>query len=469
MSGESGGLGPFLSAKAFGFNPFDLHDFVFEWMAEWGISRGITLLVIFLGLLSVLAIEVPNTGIFVLGWMAGTAPIWLPVVLWIAAWKAWVNYVRSLFLSTRHPIVLEVKIPREIMKSPRAMQVVFSNLHMNTGETTAVGRGWKGTVRPWFSFEIASFGGEIHFYVWCWKAYKNFIEATIYSQYPEVEIVEVPDYISTFRYDPDVHNCFVGDYIYFGHKAAQGEPADEYPIKTYIDFELDKDPKEEHKVDPLATVFEMYSMLKPHEMAWMQMNIRFASFEGVLIKDKNDWVERVKKQVEKIRVESATFSPDTHLTEEQARSARPRGTWRQTEMIEAMERHLGQIPFEVGMRHMYISKGPLDGPTYTSLRWIYKPFNSPAYFNYIRSRRWHNDFDFPWQDFKGIRWKRQTRQMLDAMRRRSYFYTPWKTPHITMSPEMMATLYHYPSSTVKSPGLQRITAKKIEPPPNLPR
>ena len=464
--GESTGFGNVLKKNFFGFNPFDLHDFVFDWMSEWGISRGLVLSILFFGLYSVLSMEIPDIGIFTLGWLAGTAPIWIPVALFIGAWQAWVNYVRSLFLSTRHPVLLEVKIPREITKSPRAMQILFSNLYVNSGEVTALVRGWKGSVRPWFSFEIASFGGEIHFYVWCWKAYKNFIESTIYSQYPEVEIVEVQDYISTFKFDPKIHNCFAGDYIYFGDGGRRG---DEYPLKSYIDFELDKDPKEEFKVDPISTVFETYSSLKPTEIAWFQMNVRIAASDGVLIKHKNDWGDRVKKEIEKIRLESATFAADTHLTEDQERVARPRPTWRQNELIEAMERHLGQTPFEVGMRHIYIAKGAMDGPNYTALRWIFKPFNAPGYFNIMRSKRWHNDFDYPWQDFNGYRWELHTRRMIDAMRRRSFFYTPWRSPPITMSPEMMATLYRCPSSTTKAPGLQRISSKKAQAPHNLPR
>src|SRR5262249_55665803 len=142
---------------------------------------------------------------------------------------------------------LEVRIPREITKSPRAMELVFGNLWASSGEVTFINRAYQGGTRPWFSFEIASFGGEIHFYVWCWANYRRLIESSIYAQYPEVEIVEVEDYMAKFQYDPKKHIARVGDYVL-------KEP-DEYPLKSYIDFELDKDPKEEHLIDPLATPF----------------------------------------------------------------------------------------------------------------------------------------------------------------------------------------------------------------------
>ncbi len=470
----SGGHGPksgirfALKKYILGFDPLDLHDFVEEWLGEFGISRALSLSVIFVGILTVINMEIPNFWLFALGWLLGTAPMWLPAVLWISAWRAWINYARSHFLSTRHPILLEVKIPREILKSPRAMEFVFANLRADSGETGFVARVL-GSVFPWFSFEIASFGGETHFYVWCWKAYKRLVEASIYAQYPEVEIVEVEDYTLKLQFDPERHTAFCGDFIYYG----RGWPGDEYPLKSYVDFELDEDPDIEVKTDPLAETFEVLSSLKSNEIVWMHMYFRvMARLEpGVLIRYPNDWKERVIREVEKLRVESATLDDETFegLTENQKRNVRPRATWRQGEMMKIMERHLGKNVYEIGMRHIYIADGEYSGPTASAIRWIYKPFNSPQYFNFIRSRRGHNPFDYPWQDFRDWRWNKITRNYIDMMRRRSFFYTPWTTPPQVMSTEMMATLYHYPSSEVKSPGLQRISAKKSEPPINLPR
>ncbi|MEN9561253.1 MAG: hypothetical protein RIQ56_526 [Candidatus Parcubacteria bacterium] len=470
--GEGGGLGHLLKTYFLGFDPFqglhptEEHGFL-EWIGEWGVSRALTLWILFFGLYSILFFQVPNLIEFTAWWLIGTSPIWLPVMLFIGGLRAFLNYVRSAFLATRKPVLLEIKIPREITKSPRAMEQVIGALYVNSGQTTVIDRGWLGTVRPWFAFEVASFGGEVHFYAWCWGTYRRLLESAIYAHYPEVELIEVEDYASKFVYDPHVHKGFCGDYLYFG----QGWPGDEYPIKSYIDFELDKDPKEEYKVEPLADMFEVLSSLKPHEQIWIQINIRCAIGNGVFTPKSSGaaWTARVKKAVEQLRIEAAVFSEDTHLTEAQARSARPRGTWRHTEMMMAMERHLGKQPFEVGMRHIYLSSGEFHGPTYTAVRWIWRALNSPNYFNYIRSRRGHNPWDYPWQDFRNWRWNLTTKRYIDAMRRRSFFYTPWETEAQVMSTEMIATLYHFPSSTVKAPGIQRIAAVKAAPPPNLPR
>jgi hypothetical protein len=424
------------------------------WVGAWGISRGFVLSLVFIGFLLVLSIQVPNLAIFAFGWLAGTAPIWLPVVMYMAAWKAWLNFAKSSYLLKLKPVVLEVKIPREITKSPRAMELVFTNMYISSGEVTFIHRAWYGGTRPWFSFEMASFGGEIHFYVWTAAAYRRVVETSIYAQYPEVEIVEVEDYMSKFHYDPKIHTCRVGDYIY--------KNPDEYPIKTYVDFELDKDPKEEHLVDPLATSFETLSNLKPTEQVWIQMLFRYDTKDGIIIRKAGDWKERVAKAVEKIRGEMVfKADPDD--------KGFPRPTWKQNELMRAMERQLTKMPFQVGFRFAYISEGELHGPTFTAIRWIYKLYNWENFGQLIRSGRGHDPFDYPWQDFKNIRWVLVTRRWLDAMRRRSYFTAPWVSPWVVMTPEIMASLYHYPSGAIKTPGLLRIQATKSEPPPNLPR
>ena len=99
----------------------------------------------------------------------------------------------------------------------------------------------------------------------------NFIEQAIYGQYPEVEIFEVEDYASKFKYDPKKHWMFRDRLAQRaarkGRKYGQGKfpGIDVYPIKTYIDYELDKDPKEEFKVDPLGSIIEFMGSLQPQE------------------------------------------------------------------------------------------------------------------------------------------------------------------------------------------------------------
>lgn len=462
-------LGPvrkFIKDYSIGFDVLDYGDFL-RWIEEWGISRGLVHSIVFLGLLGILSQQIPQFPLFTWSWLVGTAPIWLPVVLWITAWATWVMYVRNLFLSGRDPILLELRVPREIMKSPRAMEMVLSNFWINSGEVTYISRAWKGSVRPFFSFEMASFGGQLHLYVWCWKSYKNIVEAAFYAQYPNIELREVDDYAMAFEYDENRHNCFVTDYIY--------EPrGDEFPIKSYLDFELDRDPKDEYRIDPLAQVFEVLSSIKPHEQMWLQILIRKEGKSGILIRTSTGWAKKIDAAVKEIRKRSS-INPgkedvDDKDAEEKKKYGFPRPTWGETRVIETLERHKGKLAYEVGIRAIYIADGPGHGPTQTAMRWIWRAFNSPEMLNGLRPRgNWgHNVFDYPWQDWNGFRERLMTRRYLDAFRRRSYFYEPWITRAQVMSSETIASIFHPPSATIETPGLTRIPATKSEPPANLP-
>ena len=445
---------------------FDLHVITDGFIGnQWGISRCLFLSVLFIGLLSVLSLQIPNLLLFAFGWVLGTSPIWLPVLTLIIAWKVWIWYAHSRYLFKRDTMLLEVKMPRDITRSPRAMENALSKLWTDSGETTFLNRIWQGQVRPYFSLEIASFGGEIHFYIWCWRNWRPNVEAMMYAYYPEVEMVEVEDYASKFRFNPDTQECFPTDWRY--------EPRnDAYPIRTYIEFELDKDPKEEYKIDPLAEVLERMSILKPDEQMWIQIIITMCRDTrhkkgGAWFETESRYVGLLKDEVEKIREDTVGNLDDPH--QQWRRSARVQ-QYKYTELIKAIDRNLGKHPFNVGMRGVYIANAEnFSAPGYTGIRWIWRPMGNPQYMNQMRPRRWGNPFDFPWQDWGDIRWRLMQKRFFDAYRRRSHFYSPWIFPHNMMSTEVIATMWHPPSAAVGAPGLARIPAKKAEPPANLPK
>src|SRR3989338_4184482 len=81
--------------------------------------------------------------------------LWLPFVFLFLFWEFWVVYIRTRYIKELSWVLLEIKIPKEIEKSPRAMEAVFSALHA-TREGNLIERFWQGFLTPWFSFEIAS-------------------------------------------------------------------------------------------------------------------------------------------------------------------------------------------------------------------------------------------------------------------------------------------------------------------------
>ena len=130
--------------------------------------------------------------------------VWLPVLLIILFWKLWVRYVQALFFSKRKRVLLEIRLPKELTKSPAAMELFLTGLHQAGREGTWYAKYWEGKTRPWFSLEMISIEGAVKFLIWTEEDFKNIIQAQLYSQYPTVEIYEVPDYTeNVFRRQQD--------------------------------------------------------------------------------------------------------------------------------------------------------------------------------------------------------------------------------------------------------------------------
>src|SRR3989338_6037295 len=116
---------------------FDLHKLTDAFVGDgWGVSRCLYLSMVFWGLFTVLWGMIPSLPLFAFGWLLGTAPIWLPVALLITAWKVWGWYAHAGYLFTRDTVLLEVKMPRDVTRSPRAMENALSKLWTDSGETT---------------------------------------------------------------------------------------------------------------------------------------------------------------------------------------------------------------------------------------------------------------------------------------------------------------------------------------------
>lgn len=441
-----------------------LSSFVKE-AGEWYVSRGLLLCAMFVPMFFVAQTLFPMFAILVGSWIL----LMMPVIGVAAGYKgfqaAWLWYAQSYYIFTRtNPVLLEVHMPHHVEKTPRAMEQVLTSFWIRAGTTTFIDRGYYGGVRPYASLELVSLGGEIHFYIWCRKSYRNILESAMYSQYPEVEIEEVEDYATKFQYDPAKHHCFCTDYVY--------DPrSDVYPIKTYHDFEIDEE-IEEFSVDPYGSVLEVLSAMNQDEQAWIQIVLR-GNFDNPTKHE--SWQGEMHHEVEEIRREASKTevkNPETGEIEEKL-GGFPRPTEIQKEQMHAIERHMGKLPFDVGLRGIYIAPaGKMRGAEFTAFRWIWRPFNNPAYLNGLRPRRAHNDFDFLWQDWgqgpEGVRWQLVTRRYFDAFRRRQFFHPPWTWPKLRMSAETIATLWHPPSGQVKAPGLHRTHVGKAEAPSNLP-
>jgi hypothetical protein len=188
--------------------------------------------------------------------------ILLPYPMWHVYDFMWQEYTENVFLSKFEYVVLELIPPKDIEKSPKLMEHVFTGLHdYSTPNNLEIHAGWK-MLQPKMSFEIAGDAGKVHFYIRCPKQMRNNVEAQVYAHYPDIEVYEVEDYVN------DVPKSLPNDkWTVWGvtYKYAKN-PA--LPIRTYRNFQEDVTGK---MVDPLANVIEVMSALPKDQHIWLQI------------------------------------------------------------------------------------------------------------------------------------------------------------------------------------------------------
>lgn len=405
-----------------------------------------------------------QTDMYLRIWRAVTAtwPIWLPISSIGLFFTTWITYKRRAYINKQGNILLEVRLPRDIARTPAAMELVLNGIWEDaTGSVTDV--FLDGKIRDWFSLEIVSINGQVKFFIWALPKWKNTIEARIYAEYPGVEIFEVKDYALDMVFDPDKMNLW-------GMTTALTKP-DAYPIKTYIDYELDKDGREaEEIVDPIMPVLEYLGSLKPGEQAWIQILVQ-AHRKEVFTKDarlvpKPDRKEGVKKEIKNIIEKEALVKPEKDKPATLQNISKT-----QEETITAIERNAGKLAFDTMIRVVYVAPTEIyDKTKIGGLVGSLRQFGS-ATLNGIKPDKMIPGITYPWQDFFGTRKKRNQRSHLEAYKRRSFFNVPFRhsngKPYV-LTTEELATLFHFPGAAVSTPTLTRMPSKKAEAPANLP-
>ena len=404
------------------------------------------------------------------------APLWLPFLLISGACALWLILRQSEFLAAQDYILLEIKLPRNLVKTPLAMEAFLSALHLSGGESNWYLLWIKGSTRPFWSLEIASFEGQVHFYIRARAMFRRLIESQLYAQYPGVQLVEAVDYTRTISGRPEDWDGIWG--CDFKHTAT--EKVDALPIKTYVEYGLDKVQKEPEQTDPLANLIEFMGSIGKGEYLWLQFVFRFHKGEKYHKSIKGEdgkqraytWKDQADELIKKIREKTRDtyFDPVTGET----RPGFPNPTKGQIEKIAAIERNVSKLGFDVGIRSIYFVKGKFNVGTVLHMIALFKPFNTEGWNGINSASTWMKTFDdYPWEFGIAKLKNKYRRLMVEAYRRRQFFYEPFsfglpKDDIMVMSTEELATLFHIPSSTVAAPGLERIQSATGEAPVNLP-
>lgn len=196
--------------------------------------------------------------------------VWVPVVI-LLGYLTWRNNRQVDVLREVESELLILEIPRANDKSELAAEQMFASLHgiLRDARELKINDGYQEHL----SFEIASVGGQIQFYVWTPRALRNFVESQIYSQYPTVQIrTATADYTA----HEQQHN------VVYTAEVVLAE-SEFLPIKTFQSFE----------VDPLAGITGTLAKLEDtDDEIWIQILVRPVADDWHKASDA--WVKRVR-------------------------------------------------------------------------------------------------------------------------------------------------------------------------------
>jgi len=377
-------------------------------------------------------------------------------------------------------IILELKTPRDVERPVKAMEQVISNFWTLYDPPDKKEEWFEGKFLVPFCLEIAGIDGEVHFFLRIPKAAKKVFESGIYSQYPEVEIIEVEDY--TKNVPQDIPNK---DWDMWGCNFKLTKP-DCYPLKTYAEFfEPTTGEKEEKRIDPLAVLIEGLSRLKQGEQLWFQMRLVPAANEY-------KWVQKGKKEVdnlagrpskeptnsksitgEALRALAFGTTPDFSVkkAEDPMIPVEMKLTPGEREILSAIEHKISKLGFLSNARMIYLGKRDVFFKPNLRLILNFSVGMSTSTLNTIMPKG--TTKVVPPAPFRQRKLYMKKKRMFRRFVRRQSAYHPWGDPGdgatFMLNTEEVATMFHFPSKAgAPTPTFSRVESKKAGPPPSLP-
>ena len=358
--------------------------------------------------------------------------VWIPIVIVLIILTAR-NYrkVNRLQVLNVDSVLLMMEIPKDNDKKELAAEQLFASLHGILRDANELKNS--GGVQEHLSFEIASSGNQIRFFVWVPKVLQSFVEGQIYSQYPSVQIYRMKeDYVDRRAKYPVAYSAEVA--------LTENEAL---PIKTFESFE----------VDPLAGITGTLAKLNPNggEELWIQILTRPVADSW---HQKTDaWVKSVKagKTWDFFHLDWQWFAQVIA-----ALWRPPEGGSEQPVKVELSERDKTRVAkaeekatklgYEVKIRLVYVGQDEVNAKlNMQALVGTFKQFNSTNL----------NGFKMLGGTFE--------KAALDAYKERQFTDNGF-----ILNISELASVYHLPHTNVETPNIVWASSKTAEPPAKLP-
>jgi hypothetical protein len=397
----------------------------------------------------------------------------LPLVALFIFWDFWLIYLHVRYLKAISWKVLEIKVPKNVLKTPKAMEQIFAAAHTPYSYgLIPFDKYVKGKEEPWMSFELVGRAGESHFYLRLPAEYQHMMESAIYGQYPEAEIVEVEDYLNHFpKVLPNREFDVSGFEEMLRHE-------DYLPLRTYLSFE---DPTEERRLDTIAPIMEIMAKLRDDDQVWYQLIVRPTgeAFKEEGQKRINQILGIEAKEKKKglfagfgpgVTLGEVVRAPFEHPGSELKKKEEKQNFMRfivspgEKDVTEAIEQKISKIALEATPRFLYLTKqGNSDPGVVASLHGFVRQFNTQN-LNSLKPNSIKTTAGYAVRGLfvkTRIRWRK--RILYEDYRN----ITPSaKKPILNI--EELATIYHFPIAAVSTTELEKIPSRKGSPPAGVP-
>lgn len=400
---------------------------------------------------------------------------WIPLVwiFWRGFSQMWLNSRQRKYAPTIQYMLLSINIPRMNEQSPKAVEHMFTHLAGTFSTPNFKEKWFQGKFTPSFSFEYASIDGYTQFIVRTPVQYRDLVEASIYSQYPEAEVVEIADYTKDVP-----HEYPNAEWDCWGTEFTLAKPS-AYPIRTFSEFEhsLSQELK-----DPLATLLETLSRLKKGEQVWIQILVtpRDQDWrnESLALTDKLKGRTPKKKSPPLWQtVAEGGFSIATDVVsqivggggegekkpEKKEENKVMNLSPGEKKMLEQIEIKASKIGFGCKMRFVYVGKRSVfrKGPMISMVRGALGLFGSSDGNSLKNYGKAAPKTDYFWQ-----RWSAEEKKTKIIKRFSSR--SGDGANRFVLNSEELASLWHFPQILIKAPLLKKVESRKVEPPFSIP-
>ena len=398
---------------------------------------------------------------------------WIPLV-WVFLYGAkemWIYYIQNRWSEKIGKIVLAIDIPRGNTQSPKAVESIFTYLAGAHGTKNLIEKYWLGVFQLSFSMEIVSINGYTQFLVKTPSHFRDLVESAVYSQYPDAEITEVDDYVKNApdKFPDDEYDMWGAEFIQTAPVA--------YPIILYDNFLHNMGKPEEQFKDPMASLMDLYSSLKPGEECWFQIIIQPRLF---------GWLDAAEDEVKKVLKDfkpkdlffnkiidkifdfiNMLWSPEVDSKNDEPDALKMMNlTPKEKNRVESIYHKMSKWGFNTKLRFIYLAKKEvMNKPKAVSgfVGWI-KQFSSLD-LNGLKPDMNKTATSVSYF-FKNYRLKLRQNKIMSRYKGRDL--SGGKVPGL-MNTEELATLWHFPvEAVVKAPMIQKAPGRKSEPPMALP-